>query len=407
MNESEKISILDRLVSFKSVNDHEKEVALYLRDLLKKYDIESKIIPFGGDRANIVAEIGIGKPVLVVSGHMDVVDVEIDNWKTDPFEMTEIDGKLYGRGTTDMKSGLAAIIIAMIELKQSNKPINGTIRLLATAGEEVGQKGSENLFKEGYMEDADSLLICEPSGYRAVYANKGELNINLKSVGKAAHSSTPSLGNNAIEHMLNVIEKIRQTMKEIIPKYHNDILGDTIFNIDIIQGGTQPNAIPGLAEAVLNIRTIPELSNEDILNAIQHDIDDYNNQSGNGQISMEVEMDIIPIIGDINSKIINLVKKIGKPYLKKQNFTPEEIKFHEKVARLTGMPFSTTEIEVMGVSGGTDASKLLYNRPSDFNYVVFGPGENNAHQDNEYVTKQMYLDFIDIYKQLLIEFFEK
>ncbi|BDR58580.1 ArgE/DapE family deacylase [Xylocopilactobacillus apicola] len=404
MNEQDKLSILSKLVGFKSVNDHEKPVAQYLQELLKKYDIKSEIVEIGPDRANLVAEIGSGKPVLAISGHMDVVDVELANWKTDPFKMSEIDGNLYGRGSTDMKSGLAAMIIAMIELKESKTPINGTIRLLATAGEEVGQAGAEKLFQDGYMKDVDTLLIGEPSGYRAVYANKGELDITIKSKGKAAHSSMPALGNNAVEHLLNILDQIREMMKNKGGNAHNEVLGDTVFNIDIIKGGTQPNAIPGSAEAVLNIRTIPEFDNESILKLIKQEIENYNN-STRGDISMDVEMDIIPIIGDVNCKIIELIKKIAKPYMSNIKYTPEQIKLAEEQSRLTGMPFSTTEIKTMGVSGGTDASKFLFDRPNGFNYVVFGPGENNAHQDNEYVTKQMYFDFIEIYKELFTEFF--
>lgn len=182
-------------------------------------------------------------------------------------------------------------------------------------------------------------------------------------------------------------------------------MGGTVFNIDVINGGTQPNAIPGSAEAVLNIRTIPEFDNKKIIDLIQSEIDQYNN-STNGNISMEIGMEIIAIIGNVNSKIIDLIKTIAQPYMSKIKYTPEQIKVAEKQSELTGMPFSTTEIKTMGVSGGTDASKFLIDQPNNANYVVFGPGENNAHQDNEYVTKEMYFDFIEIYKKIFVEFFK-
>ncbi|MBA1434754.1 ArgE/DapE family deacylase [Bombilactobacillus bombi] len=404
MNEAEKIDILSKLVSFKSVNDHEKQVAEYLQSLFKKHGIESHLVPVNGDRANLVAEIGSGKPILGVSGHMDVVDVQAQNWKTDPFQLTAKDDKLYGRGATDMKSGLAAMVIALIELKQNHEPFKGTIRFMATAGEEVGQEGAEVLQKSGYMKDIDSLLIGEPTGYLTVYASKGELDIDLQSLGKAAHSSMPALGNNAVEHLINVINQIKAQLQKPMADATNSVLGKTIFNVDVIEGGTQPNAIPGHAKAVLNIRTIPELSNQKILDLIQEVLDNYN-ATTSGKVTMEVGMNIIPILGNKNSKLLKLVQKIGQPYLQKQNYTTDQIKQFEQQAKLSGIPFSADEILAVGVSGGTDASKFFIDQPNNCNYVVFGPGNNNAHQDNEYVSKTMYLDFIEIFKQIITEFF--
>lgn len=405
MNEEDKIAILSKLISYKSVNDHEKQVALYLQSLLHENGIESKLVPVSGDRANLVAEIGTGKPVLAISGHMDVVDVQEKNWNTDPFQLTEQGDKLYGRGTTDMKAGLAAIVIALIELKQSKTPINGTIRFMATAGEEVGQEGAEVLQKEGYMKDVDSLLIAEPSGFIAVYASKGELDIDIKSIGKAAHSSMPALGNNAVEHLLNVLNDIQKQLKNLMDEAENEVLGKTVFNIDVIKGGTQPNAIPGSAEAVLNIRTIPELPNQKILDIIQNTIDQYNAHT-TGQIALECGMNIVPILGNKDARLLKLVQKIGQPYLQKQNYTAEQIKQFEQQAKLSGIPFSADEILAVGVSGGTDASKFFIDQPTNCNYVVFGPGNGNSHQDNEFVSKAMYLEFIEIFKKVIVEFFK-
>jgi succinyl-diaminopimelate desuccinylase len=200
MQEEQKLSILKDIIAIQSVNDHEKDVAVYLKQLFDETGIKNDILPLGDSktRANLVAEIGNGKPVLAISGHMDVVEVDADRWDTDPFTLTEKDGNLYGRGATDMKAGLVAMVIAMLELKESGAKIPGTIRLLATAGEEVGMPGAKAFKDQGYMDDVDALLITEPSGiYRAIYANKGELNVTVKSAGKAAHSSMPYLGNNA------------------------------------------------------------------------------------------------------------------------------------------------------------------------------------------------------------------
>jgi succinyl-diaminopimelate desuccinylase len=267
MQEEQKLSILKDIIAIQSVNDHEKDVAVYLKQLFDETGIKNDILPLGDSktRANLVAEIGNGKPVLAISGHMDVVEVDADRWDTDPFTLTEKDGNLYGRGATDMKAGLVAMVIAMLELKESGAKIPGTIRLLATAGEEVGMPGAKAFKDQGYMDDVDALLITEPSGiYRAIYANKGELNVTVKSAGKAAHSSMPYLGNNAVEHLIAVLQKIKTEVKDITADFNNDVLGKTVINIDTIKGGNQVNAIPSAAEAEINIRTIPEFDNAKI-----------------------------------------------------------------------------------------------------------------------------------------------
>ncbi|MDF7683432.1 ArgE/DapE family deacylase [Lactobacillus sp. ESL0679] len=406
MEQEQKMQILQDLVALHSVNGDELPVAKYLKKLLDQARIKNKILPLKDDanRANLVAELGTGKPILVVSGHMDTVDVNKDNWQTDPFKVTKKGDKLYGRGTTDMKAGLAAMVIAMVELKASGAEIPGTIRLLATAGEEVGQPGAEELQKQGYIADADALLIGEPSGlFRTVFANKGELDLTISSEGKTAHSSMPFLGNNAVEHLLNVLDAIKKRIKELTAGVKNDVLGETVFNIDTIKGGNQVNAIPNHAEAELNLRTIPELANPKILQEFQAVIDNYNN-STNGHIKMSVDMDIIPIIGDRDSKLLQVVQAAGQSYVAKQEVPKEQLALMQKEAQMANTEYHEGGFLTEGVSGGTDGSKFLINHPTGFAYLMYGPGSDTPHQDNEYVSEQMYLDFVDIYKQIFTNY---
>lgn len=100
----------------------------------------------------MVAEIGSGSPVFGISGHMDVVSPgDESKWATDPFVLTEKEGKLYGRGANDMRSGLAALAIAIIDIKENDSLQKGTVRFMATTGEEVGGAGAKKLYEEGYM----------------------------------------------------------------------------------------------------------------------------------------------------------------------------------------------------------------------------------------------------------------
>src|SRR5699024_2512333 len=165
MEKERKISILQDVIRIKSVNDNEEEVAKYFQDLLGEYDIESELIPWRKGRSNLVATIqkGEGK-VLGISGHLDVVAAgDESQWKYRPYE-AHIDGnKMYGRGSTDMKAGTSALVISLIEMKEAGIPFEGTIKLMLTVGEEVGELGAAQLTEMGYADDLDALLIAEPS----------------------------------------------------------------------------------------------------------------------------------------------------------------------------------------------------------------------------------------------------
>ncbi|GAF39766.1 acetylornithine deacetylase [Agrilactobacillus composti DSM 18527 = JCM 14202] len=119
LNEAARLKILSDLVAIPSVNGSEQLVAEYLENLLAQYGIESEVVQFSEKRANLVAEIGSGRPVLGISGHLDVVSPgDAKAWLSgDPFTLTEKDGRLYGRGSEDMKSGLAAMAIASLKLR--------------------------------------------------------------------------------------------------------------------------------------------------------------------------------------------------------------------------------------------------------------------------------------------------
>lgn len=403
MDKKDKVDLLQKMIEVKSVNGNEKDVADILKKVLDDAGIQNELLPFGDNRANLIATLGQGHPVLAVSGHMDVVEVDKENWDTDPFELVEKDGMFYGRGVTDMKAGLAALVISMVELKEAGTPLNGTIKLLATSGEEVGQLGAEKLTDQGYVKDVDALLIAEPSGYRCVYANKGELNVTINSTGQAAHSSMPKAGINAVEHLLHVLSNIETKIKQATDSFENDVLGETIFNIDVINGGNQINAIPVSAQAEINMRTIPEFTNDQLESIFKEVIEDYNNKT-DAQIDYSVTMNTIAITGNEESSLIQLIQKIGKPYLQNQEMSDEEIKEAKRSAELTGLKFSTDEILTLGMSGGTDGSKFLINQPNGFDYTMFGPGNDTMHKDNESLPKAMYFDYIEMFKQLFSEY---
>lgn len=377
MEKAESLNILSKMISIQTVNDNEQDLAVYIKQLFDEHHIFCEIIPYQGNRANLVAEIGDGDTTLAFSGHLDTV-MAGDGWDHDPFTMTEEGDSLIGRGACDMKSGLAAMVIAMIELHDQQIPLKGKLRFMATVGEEVGEYGAQQLTDQGYMDDVSALVIGEPSVYNLVYTHMGSLDLSVTSFGKAAHSSMPQNGLNAIEPLLSFLERATMVFKNTHASDHE--LGKFLFNVTTLSGGTQVNAIPSQAKAEMNFRTIPEFDNQHVMKIVRKIIDDIN-QDDNVQLTTEVMMDLPVVKAGQDTRLINLVQNIEEHY------------FGDKVQKV-------------GIAGTTDAAMFLKNKPSDFPLVITGPGNMTMHQVNESVPKELYFDFIDIYQKIAQDFLQ-
>ncbi|WP_348719751.1 ArgE/DapE family deacylase [Staphylococcus aureus] len=402
-SEKEKIQLLADIVELQTENNNEIDVCNYLTDLFDKYDIKSEILKVNEHRANIVAEIGNGSPILALSGHMDVVDAgNQDNWSYPPFQLTEKDGKLYGRGTTDMKGGLMALVVSLIELKEQNELPHGTIRLLATAGEEKEQEGAKLLADKGYLDDVDSLIIAEPTGSGIYYAHKGSMSCKVTATGKAVHSSVPFIGDNAIDTLLefyNLFKEKYSELKQQDTKHELDVapmfkslIGKEISEEDanyasgltavcsIISGGKQFNSVPDEASLEFNVRPVPEYDNDFIESFFQNIINDVDSN----KLSLDIPSNHRPVTSDKNSKLITTIKDVASSYVEQD------------------------EIFVSALVGATDASSFLGDNKDNVDLAIFGPGNPlMAHQIDEYIEKDMYLKYIDIFKEASIQYLKE
>ncbi|EUJ31994.1 succinyl-diaminopimelate desuccinylase [Listeria floridensis FSL S10-1187] len=381
MEQQERVQILKDIINIDSTNGNEEAVASYLSDLFARHGIDSKKVQFAEKRANLVSEIGeSGKRVLGFSGHMDVVDAgDLSKWSFPPFEATEKDGKLYGRGSTDMKSGLAAMVIAMIELKDEKKALPGKVKLLATVGEEVGELGAEQLTSNGYADDLDALVIGEPSGPQICFAHKGSMNYTVTSIGKNAHSSMPQLGVNAIDNLMlfyNEVEKFVASVNET-----SKLLGDFTHNATVVTGGNQVNSIPEFAKLQGNIRTIPEVDNAEIQSVFKKIVDRLNEQA-DVKLNLVWDYNKLPVFSDKDSSIAKLAQQGYKNKMGES-------------------------IPLVASPGTTDAAEFIKAK-KEFPVIIFGPGNAQlAHQVDECVDVKNYLDMIDIYKEMVINYFNQ
>lgn len=381
MTDNEKITILQNLIQIESVNDHEERVADYISSLFEPYSdqVQIKKVPFAEGRTNLVVTMGnkTGKH-LGFSGHMDVVDPgNVDEWQHGPFS-GDVDaeaGKLFGRGASDMKSGLAAAVIIMLELLESGTAIEGQLKLLATVGEETGEYGAYVLTQAGYADDLDGLIITEPHMDGIITSCKGVIDYQVTSIGAPAHSSRPDMGINAIDNLIQFYLAAKKLMAQ-----HNEVnpkLGKMTHSIDIIDGGKQVNSVPDYAMLKGNIRSIPEYSNDQIFTDLQKIVDDLNTSDPKMKLKIEFIYPEVPIINGENL-LTKLAQKISEQYF-------DQI------------------LPVESSSGANDGSEFVQAK-KQFPIILVGPGNNSSHGYDEYVDIAQYLNSINYLKDVAEQF---
>lgn len=373
MTKQEAIQFLQDILRMKTENENEAEVAEYLKKLLADHGIASELIEYSPGRSNLVAEISNGQgKVLGLAGHADVVAAgEASLWSHDPYGAEIVDGKIYGRGSADMKSGLAALVLAFIDAKEKNE-FKGKIRLLVTVGEEIGEPGARQLTDLGYADDLDAVLVGECFKGIILYEHGGSYNYRMKSFGKAAHSSMPHLGQNAIHNLRDAMVAVQAAMDEIIAKYDHPKMGRTLHNVTIISGGAQINSLPEYAEYKANMRTLPEFDNDKVTKVLQSVVDELNQRDG-VKLELEVLDDMPPMASDPDSELIRVILEQS----------------HEK------------DIQRKALMGTTDVAQF-WRRNKHMDVAIYGPGILSViHKPNEYVEVDTYLEFIETYKRVI------
>jgi len=382
MEKEKQVEILSKLIAIDSVNDKEAEVADYIAALFAPYkgrdDVNIQQIPYAPGRDNLVVTIGKGTKVLGFSGHEDVVDAgDLKAWDSNPYEAEIKDGKLYGRGATDMKGGLAALVITMLDfLEKDNIP--GKIKLLATVGEETGNYGAAQLTKEGYADDLAGLIIAEPCDEmkEVGISAKGVIDYAVTAEGKSVHSSKPEEGINAIDHLIDFANEVQTLMAKF--DQIDPILGKLTHVQSIFNGGEQINSVPSKASIQGNIRTIPAYPNQVVFNAFDQLIERLNQKPGYN-LSIQYIFPEGAVAGNPNSNLVQLISHVHA------QMYPDLVK-------------------IVGKTGASDASEFLHAR-GDFSIVQMGPGNNTEHQSNENIDIEVFYKAIDFYKRLAEAFF--
>ena len=251
MTHLSEIELLDRLVGFDTVSRNPTTaIVAFVTDYLGGLGVASTILPDEtGRKANLVATIGpAGTPGFVLSGHLDVVPIDGQDWTRSPFKLTREADKLYGRGTTDMKGFVACLLSRVPQMLA--EPLSRPLHLVLSYDEEVGCLGVPGIVRHLATTVAPPLacFVGEPTAMGVVGGHKGSSGFLTIVEGKACHSSRPDLGVNAIFHAATLIAELRRMAEELkaVPDAGSPFeLPYTTVSVGVIDGGTARNAIPG------------------------------------------------------------------------------------------------------------------------------------------------------------------
>lgn len=270
------VDILGQLVGFDTTS-HLSNLAIidHIEGMLSAQGIRSaRLFNDGRTKASLVATIGPeDQPGIVLSGHTDVVPVKDQIWQSEPFAMEERDGKLYGRGTADMKGFIACALACVPQFKQSGK----TIHLAFSYDEEVGCLGAPQMgqhLANALPVKPKLVVVGEPTLMQVIDAHKGAHAFITRITGVEGHSSKPHLGVNAVQYGARIVGKIEALFEAQKQKHKQDARFDppyTTLHVGIFHGGTARNIIPATCEMVWEIRSLPGTD----IAAILQELEDY------------------------------------------------------------------------------------------------------------------------------------
>lgn len=373
------IETLADLVRINSVNPAyadgapESAIAIYIQNFFEKRGIEvSRQLVFPG-RPNVLASFPGRDPSrrIVLEAHTDTAG--ISGMTIPPFEPAVRNGRLYGRGACDNKAGLAAMMHAVASLAEDRVQPRCEVVFAGVADEEHAYRGVVK-FCEGLR--AEAAVVSEPTSLRLIVATKGCVRFRIRVHGKAAHSSKPHLGTNAVSHMARIIVALEEHAQALGGEPHA-LLGPPTFNIGLIHGGTQVNIVPDLCVIEADRRLVP------------------------GEEPQEVWKSYCRFVERLRDSIPDFDAVVEEPMLQD---LPLETAESEPVAVIASKALAGLGLnpDAAGVPYGSDASKLARaGVPS----IVFGPGSiDQAHAAGEFVDCEEVRKACEFYRQFILAF---
>ena len=361
------VSLTRSLLRFDTINPpgRERDCARFAGAMLEEWGYKVEYHEYADSRTSVIARAGASdkKAPLCLTGHLDVVPLGAREWSKDPFAGESDGDKLYGRGASDMKAGVAAILMAA---RSFSGKLDGTpgVVIVLTAAEEGGCVGSAQLAKTQLLGSAGAMIVGEPTSNYPLVGHKGSIKFHARFKGVSAHGSMPELGVNAIYKAAKAIGALQKF--EFGTKTH-PVMGKPTLNVGTMEGGNTVNAVPDSARIGVDIRTVPGMDHEALIGRMKSLL---------GEAELDVFSNLKPVWTAPEDEWIQRVFEICKPYVGEQ-----------PAARTA--PYMT------------DAANLLkvYARAPT---VVLGPGEAAmAHQTDEYASQERTRQAVAIYESLI------
>ena len=386
IDKSELIELTRSLIKIDSVirpetGNTEAELVKFISDWIRKeLKMEPEINEVLPGRENIILKIDSGNPgkTLMFEGHTDVVsEGDRSLWKHDPFSAEIEDGKIYGRGSCDMKAGVAVNLLTAKAILKSGIDFKGKIVLGILCDEEDLMLGVQDFIKQGHADNIDACLVSEPEENQLCISMKGALRIKLTVHGKMAHGAMPLTGINPNTRLASIImafQEFEDYQKEQFGE--DEYLGWPSVTFTVIQSPPPPeppqlNVMPGESVAYIDIRTIPGQNHKDIQTALGDILKELGNHDPDFNVTMEYLADK-PVVS--MEKDGPIVKTAAKAY---KDLTGKDPIYN-------------------GVPGATDGTYLrdLKGIPS----LVNGPGPRHIpHQTDEYVEIDELEEALQLY----------
>ncbi len=364
------LDLTRKLIAFDTINPpgDELDCATFLAELLESAGFQITLHDWKRRRPNLIATLPATEaPVrdaLVYSGHLDTVPLGQADWSVDPFAGEIREGRLYGRGTSDMKSGVAACVMAGLAL--AREPVRrAEVRLILSAGEETGCEGVLALAdRPGILGTCDALIVAEPTDNRPFVGHKGALWVQLVHKGVTAHGSMPEKGVNAIFGACKSIEVLRGFDFGVTP---HPVMGGPSLNVGNMIAGLNVNSVPDRAQVGIDIRSTV------------------------GQTNAQIKAQLATLLGDE----VQIVPMTDMDHVYTDPETPWIQRVFSVVRDVTG-----TDPTVATASYFTDASVL---KPAMGNpaTLIMGPGAMAmAHQTDEYCETALIDPCTEVFTRL-------
>jgi len=370
------VVVCQDLIKIGSINPpgDELTIAEYCADFLRSLGFEVNLLQHSEKRASVLACLrGTGqKPGVMVCGHLDTVPIGAIPWKHAPLSGEISDGKIWGRGASDMKGGIATILASAQELVKSNFAPQGDLWVGLTAGEETDFLGALEISKRHEVLPLQILLIPEPSSNEIFLAQKGALWIEIGMEGKTAHGSMPDLGINTVELMSQFIHQFKTL---VFPFQPHPLLDACTAAVTTIHGGEKINVIPDNCFSTIDIRTMPGQNHKIILDQVANLLKNLEDNAPGLKTKIKILKDYAAVETDFKNPIV-------KP-------------IHAAASTVLG-----SEVPIKGVRFFTDSAVLT---PAwEVPMVLCGPGHAElAHQPDEYVEISLLKQAVEIYSLAL------